>query len=75
MICIFAVVKITLITNKNQFMYKKDYLQPSLQIVELCRQSALLAGSATLNVDFPEEDFAREFLSEDVSEFNSFMED
>ena len=45
-------------------MKKKQYLRPSVEVVELRQQQHLLAGSdvsATMNGTFTEEDLAREF--------------
>ena len=49
-------------------MKKKEYLSPTVDVVELKQQQHLLAGSdvsATMDGTFTEEDLAREFDFED----------
>ena len=58
-------------------MKKRDYLSPTIDVVELKQQQHLLAGSdvsATMNGTFTEETLSREFDFED-DDLSTFMDE
>ena len=58
-------------------MKKKEYLSPTVDVVELKQQQQLLAGSdvsATMNGTFTEETLSREFDFED-DDLQTFMDE